>query len=387
MKKLFSKRLDKISLDNRFQSFYGLKAAFDLPTLDFGIGQDNFLVTEGIKKELFNEAALNSAWRYAEDGEPVLLTAFSTFARKNYGIELDVRHLAPTMGIKEALNTLAFLLIDPEDYVVATTPGYNVFQRKAKLLGGQVLELPLQRSNNFWPNFKAVSPDIWRRTKVLLLNYPNNPTGAKATSRLVRQALDLAGQYDFLVVNDGAYLDYSGLDSPFSFLSEDKSLARTIELYSASKTFGMTGARLGLMAGPAELIALVKKYRDQENSGQFVPLQKAYAYALAQVDLSAHRQKYLDRAHRLKSVLADLGFRDTPYAGAFYLFYDAPSYLDGEYFETASALAGRLKAKYGIIVIPYDESRALRFSLTIRRDDDILALAARLGGHKFAYHD
>lgn len=256
MKTIFAHRLNEINLTNRFQSLYDTKENKNLKILDFGIGQDNSIISKKAI-EILNDSSTNyNNWKYAENGENSLINSFIKFAFKQYEVRLNNDEITLSMGIKEVLNSLAFILINPNDLVVSTTPGYNVFQRKAKMLGGVIKELVINNENNYLPNIFSIEENELKKVKVVLLNYPNNPTGAKCSREYVSKLVKLANKYDFYIINDGAYIDLSGEDKPFSFLSVDKE--RIIELYSASKTFGMTGARLGFVAGSKTIINMVK---------------------------------------------------------------------------------------------------------------------------------
>lgn len=385
MKKL-ADRLDKLSLENRFKSFYSLEINQDYELLNFGIAQDNALVPElGIKK-LLERAEDYQEWKYAEDEDRSVLSSFIEFAVKNYGYRVNKGNVALTMGIKEALNTLAFLIINPGDFIIATSPGYNVFQRKVKLLGGHVYDLQLNEEDDYLPKLDDIPEEILQKTKVFLVNYPNNPTGAIANSLWAEKLFWLAKKYDFLIINDAAYIDYfPEYERAFSFINMDPERERTIELYSSSKTFGMTGARLGVMVGVREIIECVKQYRDQENSGQFLPLLETYKYCLENVDMKENRDKYRHRARIMIECLKNLGFIDVSYRGAFYIFIKVPYSFDGMPIVDAFDFARVLKQDYGIIVIPYEKERMIRIALTYKSNDDPQTLYQRLSGHKLSF--
>lgn len=376
MKTIFAHRLNEINLTNRFQSLYDTKENKNLKILDFGIGQDNSIISKKAI-EILNDSSTNyNNWKYAENGENSLINSFIKFAFKQYEVRLNNDEITLSMGIKEVLNSLAFILINPNDLVVSTTPGYNVFQRKAKMLGGVIKELVINNENNYLPNIFSIEENELKKVKVVLLNYPNNPTGAKCSREYVSKLVKLANKYDFYIINDGAYIDLSGKDKPFSFLSVDKE--RIIELYSASKTFGMTGARLGFVAGSKTIINMVKKYRDQENSGQFIPLQLAYKYCLDYVDTNKIKEKYINRSKILIDIMNKLGFKGDSYSGAFYLFFKVPNYFDNMLIKDANEFAFLIKKKYSILIVPYSNVNCFRMSLTYKNESDPYILYNRL---------
>lgn len=376
MKTIFAHRLNEINLTNRFQSLYDTKENKNLKILDFGIGQDNSIISKKAI-EILNDSSTNyNNWKYAENGENSLINSFIKFAFKQYEVRLNNDEITLSMGIKEVLNSLAFILINPNDLVVSTTPGYNVFQRKAKMLGGVIKELVINNENNYLPNIFSIEENELKKVKVVLLNYPNNPTGAKCSREYVSKLVKLANKYDFYIINDGAYIDLSGKDKPFSFLSVDKE--RIIELYSASKTFGMTGARLGFVAGSKTIINMVKKYRDQENSGQFIPLQLAYKYCLDYVDTNKIKEKYINRSKILIDIMNKLGFKGDSYSGAFYLFFKVPNYFDNMLIKDANEFAFLIKKKYSILIVPCSNVNYFRMSLTYKNESDPYILYNRL---------
>lgn len=165
----------------------------------------------------------------------------------------------------------------------------------------------------------------------------------------------------------------------------DPEIERTIELYSSSKAFGMTGARLGVMVGVREIIECVKQYRDQENSGQFLPLLETYKYCLENADMKENRDKYRHRARIMIECLKNLGFIDVSYRGAFYIFIKVPYSFDGMPIVDAFDFARVLKQDYGIIVIPYEKERMIRIALTYKSNDDPQTLYQRLSGHKLSF--
>lgn len=379
-------RLNRLSLENRFKSFYSLEKSKDYEILNFGIAQDNAIIPEKGITKLLETAQNYQEWKYAEDEDRGVLDSFAAFAERNYGYKVNRDNLALTMGIKEALNTLAFLLINPGDFVIATTPGYNVFQRKVKLLGGNVFDLSLREEDDYLPILEEIPEEILRKTKVFLTNYPNNPTGAVCNYVWGEKLFWLAKKYDFIIINDAAYIDYyPEYEKAFSFINMDPERERTIELYSSSKSFGMTGARLGVMVGVREIIECVKQYRDQENSGQFLPLLEVYKYCLDCTDMREHRNRYRQRARAMIECLKTLGFIDVSYRGAFYIFVKVPYALDGQPIVDAFDFARILKQNFGIIVIPYEKERMIRIALTYKSNDDPQTLYQRLSGHKLSF--
>lgn len=377
MKKIFADRVTQRDYANRFAPFTACRSEL-ARVLNFGIGQDTDLVEEADKRLLENFFGDSAAYGYSEGECPELLQSFASFAYRNYGVSLAPENLAISMGIKEALNTLAYLLIDRGDLVVTTAPGYAVFPRACRNYGARVIEVELTEVNNFCPDIASYLEENHLRPKIVEVNYPNNPTGRSVDYGYFARLKKYLSGYGGILINDAAYLDYSYQHPPVSLLA--LGLENSIELYSASKTFGLTGLRVGLTAGDPLIIERLNSIRDQFNSGQALPFMRLYAELLTKRSVKSHLNRYKMRYQKLAPTLRSAGFAVGELDSTFYLFTPIPEYLK-VLGSTPLEIAIELKRKHGIVFIPYEiEGRGyFRISLTYKNDGDIEELGKRLG--------
>jgi LL-diaminopimelate aminotransferase len=255
--------------------------------------------------------------------------------------------------------------------VLTTVPGYPVFGIHAKYLMADVIGLPLQAKNDFLPDFDSLSESILKRTKVVSVNYPNNPTGACATEEFFKKLVDLAHKYSFLVINDAAYSALAFRDEDrLSIFNVDGAKEVALELHSMSKGFNMTGWRLGWVCGNKALIGAYANVKDQSDSGQFLAIQKAAAQTLYNLFIPANNaKKYCGRMERISLILEDCGFHFKPAKAGFFLYAQSP--ISAEYggqtvnFRSAEDCAEWMIKSLGIVVVPWDDVEpSLRFSMT-----------------------
>ena len=217
---------------------------------------------------------------YADNGDAVLKQAAAKYMREVCGVPIDAEtQVVHSIGSKAALSILPAALINPGDVVLMTVPGYPVFGTHAKYYGGVVHNLPLREENAFLPDLKSIPADVLAKAKVLVLNYPNNPTGASATQEFFTEVVAFAKKHNIVVIHDFAYaaLVFDGM--PLSFLATPGAMDVGIELHSTSKNFNMTGWRCGFVAGNELLVKAYGDVKDNTDSGQFLAIQHASAYA------------------------------------------------------------------------------------------------------------
>jgi acetylornithine aminotransferase len=230
-----------------------------LPVIDFGMGEPREHTPAFIREALVR--ALDPLSKYpTADGLPPLRAAIAAWVERRFGVRLDPGgEIVPTLGSKEAVFHLAQVL--DGELVVVPQPAYPVYERGAVFAGKQVHELPLRAADGFLPDLDAVPADVWRRTAVLWLNYPNNPTAATAPLALYERAAALAREHDFVVASDEAYSElYFGAEPPVSALQLDDRTNVAV-FNTLSKRSSMPGYRSGFVAGDAELVAALKRYR------------------------------------------------------------------------------------------------------------------------------
>jgi acetylornithine aminotransferase len=291
--------------------------------IDFGPGEPREDTPEFIREALVR--SLDPQSRYpAAEGLPELRAAIAAWSERRFGVPLDPdTEVVPTFGSKEAVFLLAQVL--GGDVVLVPQPSYPVYERGAVFAGKEVVELPLHAERGFLPDLEAVPADVWARTSILWLNYPNNPTAATATLELYERAVALAREHDFVVASDEAYSElYFGSEPPASALqvAEHRNLA---VFNTLSKRSSMPGYRSGFVAGDAELVGALKRYRP--NVGVAPPefVQRA---AVAAWGDEAHvrevRGVYRAKRDVLLPALERRGLRHAGGDATFFLWLQAP---------------------------------------------------------------
>ena len=352
---------------NRFQEIHDLKAQYKgrLPLIDMGIGEDKTMPDNKIVNTLIESLKFSSTHKYADNGLDLLKSEAVRYLKEHFYINKNVSNIAITMGTKQALSILVFLLCKHKDTIITTKPGYVVFANVSRLLDVNIYELPLKKENNFLPDLESIPKSILKKTKVFQINYPNNPTGAVATKEFYCRLIELAKQYGFYIINDAAYLDLS-FKKPLSIFSIETDYYKIIELYTLSKSHNMTGYRIGLLVSNEIIARKYERFKDNFDSGQFLGIQYAAIEALSNYSISRDlRIKYHNRAKRIYAIFKKYGFELNEPEGTFFLYVKAINGFSS--FEMASLLLN----DYGIVSIPYnDASSYLRFSLTYETENE-----------------
>jgi LL-diaminopimelate aminotransferase len=346
--------------------------------IDLGVGEPDEMAFPEVVETLSAEARKPENRGYADNGDAVLKQAAARYLDKVCGVkgidpETEVLH---SIGSKAALSILPAVLINPGDYVLMTTPGYPVFGTHAKYYGGLVHNLPLIESNQFLPDLNSVPADVLQKARVLVLNYPNNPTGASATPEFFSKVVDFAKKNNLVVIHDAAYAVLVFEGKPLSFLATPGAKDVGIELHSASKSFNMTGWRCGFVAGNELLVRAYGDVKDNTDSGQFLAIQHATAYGLDNPEITEKiAAKYSRRMDGLVEVLKKTGFNARKPKGSFFLYVRAPKAAvkkDGtrRTFQNAEDVSQWLITEKLISTVPWDDAGPyLRFSVTFVAKD------------------
>jgi LL-diaminopimelate aminotransferase len=373
-----------------------LQANPDTELFDLGVGEPDAMADAGIVETLYEEARKPENRGYSDNGDALLKQSAAKYLRQVCGVPVDPEtQVIHSIGSKAALSILPAAFINPGDVVLMTVPGYPVFGTHAKYYGGTVHNLPLREENDFLPDLKSIPADILARAKVLVLNYPNNPTGASATPEFFADVVAFAKENRLIVVHDFAYaaLVFEGM--PLSFLATPGAMDVGLELHSASKNFNMTGWRCGFVAGNELLVKAYGDIKDNSDSGQFLAIQHATAYAFDHPEITAHiAMKYSRRMDLLVETLRAAGFQARKPRGSFFLYVAAPVRAEGEGtpvdFPNAESFSQWMITENLISTVPWDDAGAyVRFSVTFAaRDLDeekrvVAEIARRLGRFKF----
>jgi LL-diaminopimelate aminotransferase len=346
----------------------------DRQLLDFGIGENDAMAPAVVRETMAREINQPENRGYADNGIPEFKAAAARFMQRNFGVELDpTTQIVHAIGSKPAYAMLPACFINPGDVTLMTVPGYPVAGTYTQHYGGSVFKLPLLAENDFFPDFDTVPDDLWERVKLLVLNYPNSPTGKTATPDFYRRVVELAQEKQFVVVQDAAHIMLSFDRAPLSFLQTPGASEVGVEVHSMSKGFDMIGWRMGWVCGHPRIVSAYADIKDNTDSGQFIATQKAAAVALDDPAIpAAIAAKYRRRLEKLVSTLQECGFRCDMPGGTYFLYAAAPtSAADGTDFDAAEDATRYLIEELGVVTVPWDDAGAyLRFSVTYEAADE-----------------
>ena len=258
--------------------------------------------------------------------------------KKRFGVELnpDTQMLA-NIGSKEAIAHVFFAFVDKGDYTLIPDPGYPVYKNATIFAGGTPYSMPLLEENGYLPDLDAIPEDIAKKSKIMFLNYPNNPTGAVATKEFYKKAVDFCKKYDILLCSDMAYseMTYDGYVAP-SVLEVEGAMDVALEFYSHSKSYNMTGWRVGFCCGNADAVKALGTIKNNIDSGTFKAIQDA---AVAAFNVDTSYIKNLNKMYQERSDAAEEGFRELgwnikPSKATFYLWLPVPKGMTSEEFVT-----------------------------------------------------
>mgnify|MGYP000999839461 FL=1 len=342
----------------------------DMELIDLGVGQPDYMADGEIIRVLSEESAKWENRGYADNGIDEFKKAAAKYMDQVFGVkgidyETETLHM---IGSKAGLTILPQAFINPGDVTLITVPGYPVMGTITEWLGGEKYELPLKEEHDFYPDLDAIPENICKRAKLIYVNYPNNPTGQAATREFFEKLVAFAKKNHIIIVQDAAYAAIC-LDGqkPLSILSIDGAKDIAVEIHSLSKSYNMTGWRLGFAVGNAKIITALATVKDNFDAGQFKPIQLAGSYALAHPELTEQMNTVYKRRQKLLcELLAEKGFCVTPSRGTFYLYVKAPTGMaDGTTFAIAEDFSQYMIREKMISVVPWDDAgHYVRFSLT-----------------------
>lgn len=353
------------------------KAAEDSPDrtlLNFGIGENDEMAPESVRQVMAEEINKPENRGYADNGIDEFKQAAARFMKREFGVDLDpAKEVNHCIGSKPALAMLPGCLINPGDITLMTVPGYPVAGTHTGYYGGSVYRLPLLAENTFLPDLDSIPRDVLRKTKLLVLNYPNSPTGKVATTDFYTRVVDFAKTNELVVLQDAAHtvLTYEG--DPLSFLSVPGAKDVGVEVHSLSKGFDMIGWRIGWVCGHERLVQAFSDVKDNSDSGQFIAIQKAAAAALDDESIPRRtREKYRRRLSKLVEMLQSCGFECSMPGGTYFLYTKSPKGVDGgPEFADAEAASQFLITQQSIVTVPWDDAGPfLRFSVTYEASDE-----------------
>jgi LL-diaminopimelate aminotransferase len=318
--------------------------------INLGVGDPDRPTPRPIIESLQKHAENPAFHQYALDqGAPELRNTIAAFFERRYGVDLDpAAEILPTIGSKEAIAHFPLAVLNPGDIALVPDPRYPVYWSSTLFAGGEPYLIPLRPDHSFLPDFDAIPADVWKRTRLLFLNYPNNPTGAVADRAFFEQVVKLAHQHGFLIAQDAAYNEMFYQDPPPSILEIEGAKDVAIEFHSLSKTFNMTGWRVGFAVGAAPQIAALGQVKANTDSGIFTAIQFAAITALEHYDSLTPpiRELYRDRRDAFTSALRKIGWNPPSPPATFYVWIPCPAGM------SSMQVASRLLEEAAVVVTP-----------------------------------
>ncbi len=294
--------------------------------------------------------------------------AVSVWYSRRFNVKLNPKDEVVTLiGSKEGIGHLPLAFVDPGDVVLVPSPGYPVYSISTLFAGGESVEMPLLEKNGYLPDLDTIDGAALKRAKLMFLNYPNNPTAASAGKEFFEKAVNFAKQHNIIVCHDAAYSEifYDGVRPP-SFLEVDGAKEVGIEIHSLSKTYNMTGWRLGFAVGNADVVGGLAKIKSNLDSGAFDAVQEAGITALETGDevLAPLRDMYQERRDALYEGLRAAGIEAAKPEATFYLWAKVPKGFD------SSGFSAHLLERAGVLATPGNGFGAsgegyIRFALTV----------------------
>lgn len=319
--------------------------------IDLGVGDPDIPTPAKVVEKLMEGASKPANHRYPSSaGLAEYRQAVADWYQKRFGVKLDPEtEVVSLIGSKEGIANMATAFVDPGDVVLVASPCYPVYHIGTAFCGGKNHFLPLVRKNHFLPDLAAVPEEVARKAKMMWINYPNNPTAAVAERDFFAEVVEFARRYNVIVCHDAAYTEM-GFDGyrPMSFLQLDGAKEIGIEFHSLSKTFNMTGWRVGMAVGNKDLVGGLAQVKSNIDSGIFQAVQEAAIEALRSGDeiVAPSRRIYQERRDVLVSGLRAAGLDCDKPRATFYVWVSVPKGL------TSAQFTAKLLDEAGVVTTP-----------------------------------
>ena len=351
--------------------------------VSFAIGDPDMPTPPHIIDRLCRAAQDSANHRYPETaGLPKLRQAIAEWYKRRFGVSLDANlEVLPLIGAKEGVAHIALCFIDPGDIALVPDPGYPVYSVSTFLAGGEPYYMPLTEENDFLPDLNTIPDDVLKKAKLLWINYPNNPTGAVADLDFFNRVVKFAQQHDLAICHDGPYTEvaFDGYQ-PVSFMQADGAKEVGVEFHSLSKSYNMTGWRIGMVVGNPTMVDALMRVKSNLDSGIPQAIQYAAIEALTgpQDCIQEHNAIYQRRRDLVIDMVNSIGLKARPPKAGLYIWAKVPEGY------TSVEFATDLLEKVGVVVTPgagYGRGGEgyVRLSLTIT-DAGLVKGLSRLAG-------
>jgi LL-diaminopimelate aminotransferase len=318
--------------------------------INLGVGDPDRPTPPAIIKSLQHHVENPAFHQYALDqGAPELRQSIAAFCKARYGLDLDPNgEILPLIGSKEGIAHFPLAVLNPGDISLVPDPCYPVYRSSSMFAGADVYTMPLERSRGFRPDLDAIPADVYARARLMFLNYPNNPTGGTADLAFFERVVGLARQHNLVVAQDAAYNEmYFDTPAP-SMLQVPGAKDHVVEFHSLSKTFNMTGWRVGFAIGGAPMIAALGQVKANTDSGIFTAIQFAAKTALEEYETLTPpiRALYKERRDAFVGGMKKLGWDVPTPEATFYVWMPCPAGY------TSTELCGRLLDEADVVTTP-----------------------------------
>ena len=334
-----SHRLDgtgEYYFSRRLREIAELEAATGRRIVKLAMGSPDLPPHPSVIERLATEAKRPDVHKYMSyKGEPILRKAFADWYRKWYRTELDAdSEVLPLIGSKEGLMHVCMTFLNQGDKVLVPNPGYPTYSAAVRLAGGTMLPYALNKQTGFCPDFEAIEQAGLDGVKMMLVNYPNMPTGQTPTPELLQKVVDFGAKHNILIVHDNPYSFIRNAEAPISIMEADGAREVALELNSLSKGHSMAGWRVGVIVGRKEWIDAILTFKSNMDSGMFYPVQAAAATALSLGDdwFKELNAIYYGREKQACALLDALGCPYRPHQAGLFVWAELPETYAGDSF-------------------------------------------------------
>ncbi len=318
--------------------------------INLGVGDPDKPTPASIIQSLQHHVENPRFHQYALDqGAPELRAGIARFCRQRYGLDLDPgTEILPLIGSKEGIAHFPLAVLNPGDISLVPDPCYPVYRSSSSFAGADVYTMPLAAEHGFRPDLDAIPADVYSRARLMFLNYPNNPTGGTADLPFFERVVGLARTHDLVIAQDAAYNEMYFDEPPPSMLQVEGAKDHVVEFHSLSKTFNMTGWRVGFAIGGAPLIAALAQVKANTDSGIFTAIQHAAKTALDEYDTITPpiRAMYKERRDAFVAGLQRIGWKVQPAHATFYVWIPCPAGM------SSTEVCGRILDEADVVTTP-----------------------------------
>ncbi len=319
---------------------------------NLSVGTPDFPVAEHVRKALLESAAKPEDYHYSLRDLPELLEAVKSYYEKRFGVEVSTEEITSVNGSQEGIAHIGMALCNPGDVVLLPNPGYPVFEVGGYFGGGELYFYELKEENQFLPQFTQIPQEVAKKAKYMMVSYPYNPVCAVAPREFYQELIAFAKKNEIIIVHDNAYSDiifdgeYGG-----SFLEFPGAKEVGVELFSLSKSFNLTGARISFIVGNKKIVEAMKLLRSQYDFGMFQPIQHAAIAALTgpQEGVREQCRKYQKRRDALRGGLRSIGWNVADSKGTMFVWAKIPSG-----YASSREFCMKLMEETGVICTPGD---------------------------------